>query len=228
MGRRHHNEFISTTYTTVLPATEDEILEAYSQVAGEDLYLEQIGDLFATLRIPECFTYDIVQCVDYYYEFIKPVPGIKFDPLNVKQYTTINLVKAYTITASLDSLDNIIDIIDIDKLIRNVNRLVKFRDHYSHIVASWRLFVLATTEKQLSDAAVLKHRLSLVDLKTIKTKLHLDTKELGDSLLIDMLSCSTTDVDGNIINFDFTKPKTGTVVSIKDFGEILGNLGELE
>lgn len=220
---------ISTKYESLLPEIEDEILDAYAELTSEtqDLYLHQLPQLFDTLRIPKVFVNDILRCIDYYYEFMKPVANLQFDRENVKQYTTINLVKAYTVTVTLNNINHIIDIVDIDKLLKNVNRLVKYRNHYDHIYDSWKLFAAAAAAQQDPD----DFQLSLPDLKRIKQVLNLDhdaRSSFSDSLLIDMLSCSATDPLGHLLNFDFTKPKVGASITLKDFADILGNLGELD
>lgn len=146
------------------------------------------------------------------------------------------MILAYTITASTNDINevNIIDIVDIDKLIRNANKLVKFRNAYTHIYGSWKLFVdAATTLTDSSELTVTNYQLTLPDLKKIKSFLNLDETSngnvsLGDSFLIDMLSCCTTTQHGDIINYDYNKPKKGSYITIKDFAEILGNLGELD
>jgi hypothetical protein len=224
---------ISSKYESLYPEIEDEILDVYAELTIEtqDLYLHQLPQLFDLLKIPKTFVNDILRSIDYYYEFMKPVHDLQFDIANIKQYTTINLVKAYTVTVTLNNINNIIDIIDIDKLLKNVNRLVKYRNNYQHIYESWKLFVTAATEQTLEESAVLDFRLSLPDLKKIKLVLNLDhdaKSSFSDSLLIDMLSCSSTDSLGHLLNFDFTKPKVGTCVTFKDFADILGNLGELD
>ncbi|KAK6459651.1 Rad33-domain-containing protein [Scheffersomyces xylosifermentans] len=239
-GRKSTEFKKSSEYEVVSPQIEDEILEVYTELAGdEDLYLSQLPELFGILKIPECFTQDIKDCIEYYYDFIRPNADVKFDATNVKQYTTLNLINSYSLTSNITKIHEVIDIVDIDKLIRNLNRLIKFRNNYKHIFQSWELFVAAATTEEAgisidkSESFVLNYKLSLPDLKHIKNALNLDHESqgkhsLGDSFLIDMLSCCTTNSRGDILNFDFNKPKTGLCVSIKDFAEILGNLGELE
>ncbi|KAG7665764.1 uncharacterized protein J8A68_000784 [[Candida] subhashii] len=183
--------------------------------------------------IPKCFIEDIINCIDYYNLIIKPSSsssngGLKLDPLNPKQSMTISLIQAYTITNNVNNdLNNIIDIIDIDKLLRNVNRLIKFRNNYNHIQQSWKLFVMSccSTTNIENDRHIENYKLTLPDLKTIKTNLNLDNPQTNESFLIDMLSCCTHDSNGHILNFDYTKNKHGPHISIKDFAEILGNLG---
>lgn len=225
----------SEQYERVPLEIEDEILEIYTKLTekGEDLYLSDLPELFELLRIPNCFVEEINQCISYYYKFMRSKPQLKFDSTNAKQYTTINLIHAYCVTGTVKSLEDILDIVDIDKLIRNVARLVKFRDNYKHIVDSFRLFVASASSKTLTDSEVINYKLTLPDLKQVKTELNLDQDSsagysLSDSLLIDMLSCCATSSKGELLNFDFNKPKNGTCITIKDFAEILGNLGEYD
>lgn len=230
-------------FETIPPEIEDEILETYSQFTlnyeeeeeeeeePKDLTLNQLIEFFDKLMIPKCFIEDIINCIDYYNLIIKPSSSLKLDPLNPKQSMTISLIQAYTITNNVNNdLNDIIDIIDIDKLLRNVNRLIKFRNNYNHIQQSWKLFVMSccSTTNIENDRHIENYKLTLPDLKTIKTNLNLDNPQTNESFLIDMLSCCTHDSNGHILNFDYTKNKHGTHISIKDFAEILGNLGELD
>lgn len=216
------------TFNSVTNEIEDEILDAYGKLTVEnpDLYLRQVPELFHQLKIPECFTDDITEVIGYYYEVMQKENFI-VDYKNHKQYITLQLLRHFTITNASDFPNNIIDIIDIDKLIRCTNRLVKFRDNYNHIYKSWMLFINASNMKDKHQDPV-GQRLTLPALQSIKTSLGLDEQELGDSFLIDMLGCCSTDTDGEIVNYDFEKLKLGTSVSIKDFAEILGNLGEYD
>ncbi|KAK6465791.1 Rad33-domain-containing protein [Scheffersomyces coipomensis] len=240
MPPRKKKSIRSEAYLEVSAQAEEEILEAYSIILGEeeqDFYLHQLIELYDYLKIPSCFTADFKRCIDYYYEFIRPNTELEFDATNVKHYTTLNFIHAFTITGKINKLNMIIDIIDIDKLIRNSNRLLKFRDNFNHIYQSWEMFVTASTisgsSSEINEQFILNYKLGMKELKKIKTDLQLDTDRktaavLGDSFLIDMLSLPTTNERGEILNFDFNKPKIGLCVTIKDFAEILGNLGELE
>ncbi|EGW31740.1 uncharacterized protein SPAPADRAFT_62337 [Spathaspora passalidarum NRRL Y-27907] len=204
--------------------TEDEILDEYSELLGDDddLHLKELPELLQNLRIPAIFTDDIVESVEYYYNFIRN-RDVSIDPSNIKQSMSFQLIKAYTITNAIRAPSDIIDIIDIDKLLFNVNRLVKFRNNYKHIRESWRLFV--------SDSSNIEHyKLALPDLKQVKSNLNLDNdpetrKPISESFLIDMLGCCSHDSNGNLLNY---MTKEGACVTIKDFAEILGNLGELD
>lgn len=230
---------ISEGFQRVDPDIEDEILGVYSIATKEsdDLYLNQLPKLLSNLKIPICFTNDITQCIDYYYEYMHSQSGdIKVNGLNYKRDISLQLVQAYSInTSQIDSATiNIIDIIDIDKLIKNFNKLIKFRNAYKHIYQSWKLFVDGATSINNGDeSVVISYQLTLPDLKKIKSVLRLDEEThsrspLGDSFLIDMLSYSSTTHSGDPINYDFNKAKKGSYITIKDFAEILGNLGELD
>ncbi|CUM56697.1 uncharacterized protein AC631_04147 [Debaryomyces fabryi] len=242
MSRRKnkaHGVSISEEFLRLDPEIEDEILEAYSSITleSQDFFLHQLPEFLHQLQIPACFTDDITQCVNYYYEHMHNDNGdFKLNESNYKHAITFQMILAYTITGSANEKHEvtIIDIVDIDKLIRNVNKLVKFRNAYTHIYGSWKLFVdAATTSTDSSESTVTNHQLTLPDLKKIKSVLNLDEAgngnvSLGDSFLIDMLSCCTTTENGDILNYDYNKPKKGSYITIKDFAEILGNLGELD
>lgn len=225
----------SEVFERIPPDIEDEILEAYSELtsgdgleyedADEDFYLHQLVELFAKLSIPKCFTSDIMNCIEYYYDFIKS-REVMLDPLNIRQSMTLSMIQAYTISSNVQEIKNIIDIVDIDKLLRNLNRLIKFRNGYKHIQESWKLVVSNSTGRQ--DVDFENYKLTLPDLKQIKTNLNLNTPQTNESFLIDMLGCCSHDSNGNVLTFDYTRNKTGPNVSIKDFAEILGNLGELD
>lgn len=242
MSRRKgkaHGVSISEEFLRLDPEIEDEILEAYSSITleSQDFFLHQLPNFLRQLQIPTCFTNDITQCVDYYYEHMHNEGyDFKLNESNYKQTITFQMILAYTISSSTSDRNEvkIIDIVDIDKLIRNANKLVKFRNAYNHIYGSWKLFVdAATTSTDNSESTVTNYQLTLPDLKRIKSFLNLDeasngNASLGDSFLIDMLSCCTTSQNGDIINYDYNKPKKGSYITIKDFAEILGNLGELD
>ncbi|CAX43118.1 conserved hypothetical protein [Candida dubliniensis CD36] len=222
---------LSKTFEQVDDEIEDEIFETYSELLGDDVdhqdvILSQLPQILSNLRIPKCFTKDIEQCVDYYYDFIKD-KDVHLDSLNTRQQNTLAMINSYTVTSGIKQLDEIIDIIDVEKLLYNLNRLVKFRNNYSHISKSWQLFVNSATGSSASEI----FKLTLPDLKKIKTNLNLDSDPstkapLSDTFLIDMLGCCSHDSKGNLLNFDFEKK--GACVTVKDFAEILGQIGELE
>lgn len=235
-SRKKDVEFDGGSYDTVHPANEDEILGCFSDIVGDspDFHLYDLPRFLDRLNIPSCFTKDLIDCVEYYYDFIHPEPDLRFDPSNVKQYTTINFIRAYAISSSAKSLREIIDIVDIDKLIANTDRLIKYRNEYNHILASWKLFVSQALPEDKAGPSVdedyaIGFRLGLPELKTIKSNLNLNVEKSGlsDSILIDMLSATGPGADGIAHNFDFEKPKHGIYVTIKDFAHILGQIGEL-
>lgn len=219
-------------FPEVFPDISDEILDAYSDLTidNPDFFLHQIPELFSILKIPECFTDDIITAVNYYYGHM--ADGFELNLQNHKQFITLQLLRHFTITNATDDPSNIIDIIDIDKVIRSTNKLVKFRNSFRDIYTSWKLFINSSNpEQEFDESTIVNYQLTLPDLKKIKTALDLDTDgkhALGDSFLIDMLGCCSTDSNGDIFNYDFKKIKNGSSVSIKDFAEILGNLGEFD
>jgi hypothetical protein len=208
----------SSQFDVVIPEIEDEIIQCYSQLTSDDLYLRQLPEFFQQLAIHHCFVYDIEQCIEYYYTVLAPLHQVSM--ANRKHYTTLNMISSFTISPAITKLDDIIDIVDIDKLIIHTNRLIKFRNNYNHIYESWCLFT-----SQINVELPLKYSLTLPDLNHIKQSLNLDTA-ISSSILIDMLSCSVTDSTGNVITFDFNSAVPS--VSIKNFAMILGNLGELD
>lgn len=224
----------SELFNSINPEYEDEILEAYGSftIENPDLNLVKLPELFSVLQIPSCFCQDINLCIDYYYEHMQDIE--QFDSTNHKQYITMQLIKNVTISSNIDDVSTILDIVDIDKLIKITDKLLKFRDFYQTIYESWKLFINASRlDSELNEQSILSYKLTLPDLKNIKTSLNLDHESngkysLGDSFLIDMLGCCSTDPNGNMSNYDFYKIKSGSSVTIKDFAEILGNLGEFD
>lgn len=153
--------------------------------------------------------------------------GIEFDASNVRQYTTLLLIQKYTVNANPTCIDDVIDIVDIDKLLTHTNKLVKFRNQYAHIYASWALFVTTANTKVTSENQITNYKLSLPDLQAIKSALNIDST-FTDSLLIDMISACMVDGSGNSICFDYDRAKYGSCIMIKEFAEMLGEIGELE
>ncbi|KAI5952617.1 hypothetical protein KGF54_003484 [Candida jiufengensis] len=218
----------SKEFDTIDPDIEDEIIEAYTDYLGEestDLLLSDLPTLLENLKIPSIFTQDITTAIEYFYQFLNG-KNVQINSLNSKQNITISLLKSYTITSSsITSSNELLDMIDLDKLIINLNKLIKFRNNESHIRASWKLF--SDSFNKNPDKFVL----TLPELKQVKTNLNLDndpqTKApLNDLFLIDMLGCCQEDPRGNLINFSFEK--RGASVTIKDFAEILGRIGEYD
>jgi hypothetical protein len=208
-------------FDTVSPQVEDEILAVYSEITdGHDLLVRDLPKFFNILDIPKWFIADFLQCIDYFYSTMLPTRSIKV--CRRQDYMTLNMVNYFTISSSqVSTIDDIIDIVDIDKLIEQTNKLIQFRNNYSFIISNWKLFI-----NHLNVDAVESYKLTLPDLKKIKTKLNLEHGNLSDSLLIDMLSCSFTDSKGYILNFNHDI--SGPCVTLKSFAYILGELGELE
>lgn len=236
-SRRKDIEAGSGSYNSVNQDIEDETSQCFSEIVGDapDFHLYDLPRFFDQLNIPSCFTKDLVSCVEYYYDFIHPEPDLKFDPMNVKQYTTVNFIRAYSISSSAKSFRDIIDIVDIDKLITNTDRLIKFRNAFHHILASWKLFVSQALPdgeagSTVADEFAIEFRLGLPELKNVKSSLNLNVEKSGlsDAILIDMLSATGPGIDGIVQNFDFEKPKHGIYVTIKDFAHLLGQIGELD
>ncbi|KAI3406190.2 hypothetical protein KGF56_001032 [Candida oxycetoniae] len=230
------------------PEIEDEILEAYFKCVGgggddeeakdQDLHLDELPSLFDALKIPQCFTNDIKQAIDYYYRAISQ-KNITIDRTNSRQNITMDMINSFTITSTSTEVitsNDILDIVDIDKLIKYTNRLVKFRNHFSHIKANWKLFLDSSNSSSSSSSSsssnVESFRLYLPELKAVKTSLGLDNDLhhggaiLSDSFMIDMLGCCQYDSNERLLNYDFNKG--GACVTIKDFAEILGRIGELD
>lgn len=221
MARKHRD--IATSFKQIDPGGEDEVLEAFSDILDalgeEDLHLHHLPQLYQKLKVPSCFVADIVDCIEYYYDV---APIVALGPARLSDRSAVVLEMARLLTVSTDE---IIDVVDIDKLIRHTDKLLKFRNHYSHIYESWELFVgAAQPDPALSKQAILAYKLRLPDLLAIKSTLNLDKASLGDLFLIDMLSCCQTDSKGYKTSFD----RDGASVSVKNFAEILGNLGELD
>lgn len=223
------------SFLEIDPNHEDEILEIYAIMTEEspDLYLRQLPAIFRKLRIPKCFVTDIIACIAYYYELMDG-RKVAYNPANRKQAMTMRLLLAYTLTAPNADIENILDILDVDKLIRNVDRLLKYRDNYAHVMATWKLCVEATTTdsskmKKYTDAELASFKLDLTLLKKIKTHLDLDASDarrgMSDALLIDMLSCCAFNERDEPVNYAFDSNVTH--INFKVFADILGHLGEL-
>ncbi|CAH6720959.1 hypothetical protein CLIB1444_05S00474 [[Candida] jaroonii] len=218
MVKRKGGSNIISQFDEVPDKYEDEVLEAYAIITEEsgDFYLKQMKKFFNQLSIPKCFTSDIVECVDSFYA----LQGSLYASTSQKRDIILQMVLAFTITGSITNDDDIIDIIDVDKLIKYSNRLLKYRDNFNVIKETWKLFV--------SDDNFISAKLSLPELQKIKQSLNLDPSSLNDGLLIDMLSSCKTDEEGTMHNFDLGKSSNGLYINIKDFACILGNLGEFD
>lgn len=180
---------------------EDEILGCYLRVAGEgDLYLSQLADVFDMLEIPSCFTARVLELIEKYYGIVES--GVEINLKDTSHLIVVFMVQELTVTDPQACLiHQCLDIVDIDKLLKQATKLVKFRNHYHHIVASWRLFGVQVDEQ-----------LTVPELKRVRDELNI---EISDHMLIDMVTC------GKELNFD------GAAVGITTFAEILGKLGEL-
>ncbi|CAK9439288.1 uncharacterized protein LODBEIA_P34830 [Lodderomyces beijingensis] len=235
--RKKKDRFVlSQTYEQPTPEIEDEILEAYSDVLGEDkdeeedqdLRLSHLPQVFRILKIPRVFVRDIETAIEYYYNHMGTKTGT-IDRANAKQSITFDMLESYTITSpTVKTHAEILDIVDIDKLIRNLTRLVKFRDNFAHIKSSWQLFLEHSGSKV---ANIENFKMELPQLKSVKTQLNLDNDQhtgerLSDGFMIDMLGCCKLDSRERLLNFEFKSG--GASVGIKDFAEILGRIGEFD
>lgn len=193
---------VSSRWDDPDPAIEDEILEAYSVFAGEeDLHLNQLEELFRHLQVPSCFTRQLLQLVDQFYAILDS--GASINLKDTSHLMVVFMVQNLTITdPQVTSIQECLDIVDIDKLLTRGTKLIKFRDNYQHIIDTWRLFGCKEDDV-----------LTIPQLQKIKDELNIG---VSDQMLIDMVSC------GKEFNFE------GACVGILTFGEILGKLGELD
>ncbi|KAI5949489.1 hypothetical protein KGF57_004699 [Candida theae] len=226
----------SSSFNEIVPEIEDEIVEAYAEQLGDDdtdLHLDKLPHVLDKLNIPDCFTGDIKTAVDYYYQFMHN-RSYNIDDVNMKQRNTREVIFAFTITTSTQTADDTSDIIDIDKLIRHLNMLVKFRNNYRHIVSTWKMLIQESSESNCPNTDPINietFQMTLPTLKNVKTSLNLDNDShtktpLNDGFLIDMLGCCQHDEKEHLINYSFDKQ--GASIMIKDFAVILGKLGELD
>lgn len=215
MAKLRLNHGKSRKFRSLHPDYEIEVLQVYDAMAQThgDLQLKHLANIFAQLQVPNCFTRDITQCVEYFYSLHGNIIGSSA----AKRETTVHLIQQFTVTFQVNADDDIIDILDIDKLTNYTNKLLKYRDNFSLIKASWQLFIP-------ESAVPLSYKLTLSDLKRIKDQFGLEANEV----LIDMMACCVSDQDGNIENFDFDVNSQGITKSIKDFACILGDLGEFD
>lgn len=226
MARKKQTE-VSEKFNQIDPQYENEILETYSVLteSDPDFYLKLLPKLFRKLKIPKCFTNDIARCVDYFYEIQGHV--INSDPS--KRETLLQMITAFTITSQVESDEDIIDIVDIDKLMKHTNKLLKYRDNLDHIKQSWELFINASSTKPPRDP--LEFKLTLPALQEVKSYLNIDSnpkQKLSDGFLIEMLSCCSVDDSGTLNSFELERNHQGLFVGIKDFACILGTLGEFD
>lgn len=214
----------SEEYLKIDADAERQVLDAYAETLDEsnveDIYLKHLPIIFHKLNIPHCFTKDIDNCVQWFYD--THFSGLPSDSNKARK--TRLLLQQLTLSTTRHGELDVSDIIDIDKLIIVGNRLVKFRDHYPEIKNAWRLFLEASSGSKVSESTLLIETLSLQDLKKVKE--HLDLGDVSDLILIDMLGCGTTTLEGEVLNYDANV--SGLAVGIKDFAEILGQIGQLD
>lgn len=212
--------------------TEDEILEVYEGITANDgdAYLSDLPKFFEALSIPLCFTNDIATCITFFYESsILDLELKSSGDLNAMQMTALCFVRAFTITKTFGTLErgDIIDILDVDKLIKQLSILMKFRNHYRHIFNSWMQLVNASNKDVKGENDILKFKLGVPELRDIRDSLITEQAkgpQLGDPLLIDMLSIGLED---DSICFYIDRKVEGIYITIKRFAQILGFLGEL-
>lgn len=208
----------SANYTTLTKYAETEILDRYAELLEDapDVLLSHIPAFFRGLKVPPCFTNDINTCIQWIYD-----TGLgNVSRTSAKWHVAEQLLRHLTISATVNGDFDVSDIVDLDKLLQFSNRLLRFRDHYREILRGWKLFADACGY----SGPVSDFQMSMKTLGKVKSRLQLD--DISDSILIDMLGCSKTTVEGEIFNYTFLAQ--GLVVTIKDFAEVLGQLGELD
>ncbi|GEQ66984.1 hypothetical protein JCM33374_g647 [Metschnikowia sp. JCM 33374] len=212
----------STDYWHVPADIETEVLDAYADVldatGSPDLVLENIPDLLERLEVPHCYTRDVSECISWFYATQHTSLARSSQNWAVAE----QLLRHLTISATVRGVFDVSDVVDIDKLVKFCNRLLKFRDHSSNIVQSWALFVEASGTQPGTNPV--EHSLTLHDLGKVKSSLQLD--DIGDSILIDMLGCGRSTVDGELFNYKLASG--GLEMGIKDFAEVLGLLGQYD
>lgn len=212
----------SQQFLRVTDDIEEEVLEEYSRFLEtfeeEDLILKDVPVFLAKLKIPKCYYRDINECIQLFYDTEKGRLPMKKTSWGV----VTELLHALTLSVTSKGIIDISDIVDVSKLARFCTRLLKFRNLHELIYDSWSLFMDAAGHSSNKDYSVLA--LSTAQLKIIKSKLQLD--DLSDSILIDMLGCSGTTVDG--ISYNYRVGISELLFNIKDFAEVMGQLGELD
>lgn len=218
MGRKFAK---SAQYSHITHLAEAEVLDHYEAMlesgTSPDVLLSHVPSILIKLRIPKCFTVDIVECIQWFYDTGHANVSTKSPRWIIIEQLLLHL----TISTKVNGIVQVSDVVDIDKLVTFCNRLLRFRDHFRMIKQAWRLFVEASGNK---NADITMFRLSMKDLSKVKSYLQLD--DISDTVLIDMLGCGTSTVDGEIYNYTFQQE--GLSVNIKDFAEIMGQLGELD
>lgn len=211
----------SSAYTEISAAAETEILDEYAAVLDSaqapDVLLTNVPLILAQLKVPKCFTNDISTCIQWFYD-----SGQGHVLRHSHRWLVAEqLLSQVTISASFQGLFDVSDVVDLDKLVKFCNRLLRFRDHYPLIKEHWLLFADACG---YAGHDIISFKMSMRDL--VKVKKHLQLDDISDGVLIDMLGCSTRTVEGDLFNFSFLPQ--GLTVDIKDFAEILGQMGELD
>lgn len=213
----------SELYLQIDADAEAEVLDAYSDCLEflkiDDVLLKHLPVIFHKLEIPPCFTSDIDECILWFYNMGNY--GATSDSKNGRIVRL--LLDQLTISSTHKGQYDVSDVIDIDKLIVFGNRLVKFRNNFTEIKSTWRLFVEASGHS-VSDKELLRFELTLKELKLVKGFLQLD--DISDSILIDMLGCGSTNAEGTVL--DYNMSRKGPAVGIKGFAEILGQIGHFD
>lgn len=187
---------------------EDEVLDAYDQLlegGATDVTLRQLPSLFQTLEIPQCYTYDITQCIQWFYDTQHAVRQSK------RWSIAEHMLRQLTISAYANGSFAPSDIVDIDKLVKFCKRLMLYRNNHPQIIESWRLLGAASTAT----------RLSLPDLVHVKQRADAEVAEL---VLIEMMGSGRTTKTGELNSFHFDDELS---VRIKDLAEIMTQLGQL-
>lgn len=209
-----------TTYNEISQAAETEVLDEYAAVLdnaqAEDVLLSDVPAILSQLKIPGCFTDDIQNCIQWFYD-----TGRGHIQRGNHWIIAEQLLLQLTISSVFQGQFEVSEVVDIDKLVRFCNRLLRFRDHFPLIKEYWLLFAELCGEGKKD---ITKFKMSMQDLAKVKKYLQLD--DISDGVLIDMLGCSTRTVQGDLFNFNFSP--SGLSVDIKDFAEVLGQLGELD
>lgn len=206
-----------------------EIFESFLKKDKDDVLLSDLCDIFTYLNVPECFISDIKQCITYYYE-LSLTSNLKTDHHNYKKKILLKFLQDFTITNESETLESTLDIVDIEKFISKTIKLLQFRDNYSFIFENWKLFVDAVTDdKEKSNEFYCSYKLKFNDLEKIDNSLKVTDKSKNSYLLLkNMLELSVTDIDDNLLTYDFEKIRLNNFIGIKNFSEILENLDELE
>lgn len=209
----------SAEFRRVVPELETEVLDAYAQCLDsgqEDVLLQNVPGILDELQIPQCYTKDIAETVQWFQDTRHLMLAG-----SAKWAVAEQLLRHLTISVVVNGQLDVSEVVDIDKLVVFCNRLLKFRDHHEYICSNWALFVEAAGLKTTNPA---QQKLTLAELLKVKSYLQLD--DISDAILIGMIGCAGSSPDGELYNYTLTK--RGPVVSIKDFAEIMGQLGKYD